>query len=269
MSKFADRLRSLSKYGTTPIGFHPSISEARGPVMLVVVELSGAQVKEARVMADVNADAAFISSEGTNSKVVRQIVEAAGSVPVGVFVNGVNEEKIDELTSAGCDFVVFDIKAAAAVLHKEVGKTLMIDPSLDQGLVRAANSLELDGVFISGRGGDSCVAVEHLLVCRRFVELLEKPVIMAVPSVVTKAVLISLWQAGVDGVVTPATQSAEALSGLRKMISELPRGVRGRRAKAGVVLPHYGEGLAGEEDEEQEGILPETGSVGHESWRRV
>jgi len=164
-----------------------------------------------------------------------------------------SEEKINELASLGCDFVVFDIRIPAAVLHKEeVGKFLMIEPSLDQGFVRAINSLEVDGVFISSRSGDSFVAVEHLLVCRRFVELLEKPVIMALPSLVTKAELTSLWQAGVDGVVALPAQSVEALAELKKMIGDLPRGARGRRAKVGVLLPHYGGGVAGEEDEEQE-----------------
>jgi hypothetical protein len=166
-----------------------------------------------------------------------------------------SKEKINGLVSLGCDFVVFDIKIPAAVLHKEkVGKFLTIEPSLDQGFVRAINSLEVDGVFISSRGEDSFVAVEHLLVCRRFVELLEKPVIMDLPSLVTKAELTSLWQAGVDGVVAPPMQSVETLAELKKMIGELPRGGRGRRAKADVKLPQYGGVVAGEEDEEQEEI---------------
>jgi methylmalonyl-CoA mutase cobalamin-binding subunit len=130
----------------------------------------------------------------------------------------------------------------------------MIESSLDQGLVRAINSLEVDGVFISSRDGDSFVAVEHLLVCRRFVELLEKPVIMALPSLVTKTVLTNLWQVGIDGIVAPSTQSVESLAELKKMINDLPRRARGRRAKAGVILPNYGGGVAGEEDEEQEEI---------------
>jgi hypothetical protein len=109
-------------------------------------------------------------------------------------------------------------------------------------------------VFISSRGEDSFVAVEHLLVCQRFVELLEKPVIMALPSLVTKAELTGLWQAGVDGVVTPSTQSVETLAELKKMIGDLPRGARGRRDKAGVKLPHYGELVAREDEEEEEEI---------------
>ena len=255
MSKFVDKLQSLSKSSTMPIGFHPSTSESKSPAMLLIAGLSGTQVKEAKIVTDVNADAGLISDEGPSAGIVKQMVEAVGDVPLGVFVQGMSEEKINELESLGCDFVVFDIKIPAAVLHKEkVGKFLMIDPSLDQGFVRAINSLEVDGVFISSRGEDSFVAVEHLLVCRRFVELLEKPVIMDLPSLVTKAELTSLWQAGVDGVVAPPMQSVEALAELKKMIGELPRGGRGRRAKAGVILPQYGGVVAGEEDEEQEEI---------------
>jgi len=250
-----DKLQSLSKSSTTPIGFHPSTSESKSPAMLLIAGLSGTKVTEAKIMADVNADAGLILGEGPSARIVKQMLEAVGDVPLGVFVKGMGKEKIDELANLGCDFVVFDIRIPAAVLHKEeVGKFLMIEPSLDQGFVRAINSFEVDGVFISSRGEDSFVAVEHLLVCRRFVELLEKPVIMALPSLVTKAELTSLWQAGVDGVVAPPMQSVETLAELKKMIGELPRGARGRRAKAGVILPQYGGVVAGEEDEEQEEI---------------
>jgi hypothetical protein len=223
--------------------------------MLLIAGLSGTQVKEAQIVADVNTDAGLILSENPSVKVVKQMVEAVGDTPLGVFVKGMSEKEINELASLGCDFIVFDIKIPAAILHKEeVGKFLMIEPSLDQGFVRAINSLEVDGVFINSRGEDSFVAVEHLLVCRRFVELLEKLVIMTLPTLVTKAELTSLWQVGVDGVVAPSTQSVEALAELKKMIGDLPGGVRGRRAKADVKLPHYGGFVTGEEDEEQEEI---------------
>jgi hypothetical protein len=255
MSKFVDKLQSLSKSSTTPIGFHPSASESKNPAMLLVAGLSGTKVNEAKIVADVNTDAGLILSESPSARIVKQMVEAVGDIPLGVFVKGMSEEKINELASLGCDFVVFGIKVPAAVLHKDkVGKFLMIEPSLDQGFARAINSLEVDGVFISSRGEDSFVAVEHLLVCRRFVELLEKPVIMYLPSLVTKAELTSLWQAGVDGIVAPPAQSVETLAELKKMIGDLPRGARGRRAKASVKLPNYGGVVAGEEDEEQEEI---------------
>jgi hypothetical protein len=256
MSRFADKLQNLSKSSAAPIGFHPAVSEVRSPAMLLIVGLSGTEVKEAKIVADVNAAAGLIVSEGTSAKTIGQVVEAVGNVPVGVLVRGMSEREIDELAGLGCDFVVFDIKGAAAILGiKEVGKFLMIEPSLDQGLVRAINSFEVDGVFISS-GGESVMAVEHLLVCRRFVELLEKPVVMTLPSLPTRDELTSLWQAGADGVIASSTLSAEAWVELKSMIGDLPRGARGRRARAGVVLPHYGGGVAEEEDEQEEEIQP-------------
>ncbi len=254
MSKLVDKLQSLSKSSTTPIGFRPSVSEPKSSAMLLIVGLSGTQVKEAKIVADANADAGLIMSEGPSAKTVKQMVEAMGDVPLGVSVKDMSQERINELVSTRCDFVVFDIKVPAAVLHKEgIGKFLMIEPSLDPGFVKAINRLGVDGVVISSRSGEF-IAVEHLLICRRLVELLEKPVIMSLPSLATKAELASLWQAGVDGVVTPSAQSVEALAELKRMISELPRGARGRRTKVDVMLPRYGGVVAGEEDEEQEEI---------------
>ena len=256
MSKFVDRLQNVSKSSTAPIGFHPSVSEPKSAAMLLIVGLSGAQVKEAKIVRDVNADAGLIMGEGIGAKPIGEVVQAVGDIPLGIFVKGMIQKEIDELASLGCDFVVFDIKGAAAILgKKELGKFLMIEPSLDQGLVRAINSFEVDGVLISS-GGGSAMAVEHLLVCRRFVELLEKPVIMTLPSPASKEELTSLWQAGVDGVVAPSTQSAGTLADLKRMIGDLPRKARGRRGGGGVLLPHYGGGVVGEEDEQEERIEP-------------
>ena len=256
MSKFADKLRSLSKSSSAPIGFHPAVSEAKGPSMLLIVGLSETRVKEARAVADIAADAVLMVSEGTGAKTVRQVVETVGSVPLGVLVKGMREKEIAELVSLGCDFVVFDIGEAAAILsRKEVGKFLMIEPSLDQGLVRAINRFEVDGVLIGG-GGDSVMTVERLLVCRRLVELLEKPVVMMLPSVVTKEELTGLWLAGVDGVVSASTQSTEAVTELKKMLGDLPRRAGNMRATAGVMLPRLGRDVVDEEDEQEEKIQP-------------
>jgi hypothetical protein len=223
--------------------------------MLFVVGLSEAQVKEAGTVSDLAADAGLVVSKGTGARTVKQVVEAVGDVPLGVFVKGVREKEIDELVSLGCDFVVFGVGEPAPILgRKELGRFLMIEPSLDQGLVRAINSFEVDGVLIGS--GDSVITVEWLLVCRRFVELMEKSVIVMLPSLVTREELVSLWQAGVDGVVSALTQSTEALAELKKMLGDLPERTRPRRITAGVVLPRYGGDMGGEEDEQEEKIQP-------------
>jgi hypothetical protein len=255
MSEFVDKLRSLSRSSTKPIGFHLSVPELKSPAMLLIAGLSGTKVDEAKIIADVSASAGLILDEGLNTKIATQIIEALGDIPLGVFVKGMSEEKIDELANLGCDYMAFDITMSAKVLHKEgVGKFLVIEPSLDQGFVRAINNLDVDGVLIDSRDGDSFITVEHLLVCQRFVEILEKPVILIIPSLVTKAELTSLWQAGVVGMVTPPRQPPETLAELEKMVGDLPGRARGRRAKADAKLPQYSGFVAGEEDEEQEEI---------------
>ena len=255
MSRIVNKLRDLCKSSTMPIGFRTSVSEMRRPAMLLIAGLSGTKIAEAKTVASGNADAGLIWNEGSSTTIVGQMVKALGDVPLGVSVKGMSQERIDELASLGCDFIVFDTGITALTLQKEgVGKFLMIEPALDQGFARAINSLDIDGVFISNRNEDDFIAVEHLLVYRRFVEILEKPVILTLPSSVTKGELTGLWQAGVVGLVSSLGQSGRSLRELEKMISELPGKVRGRRAKADVKLPPYHGSDVGDENEEEEEI---------------
>lgn len=255
MSKFVDRLRNLTKSSVAPIGFRSSVTEPTSPRLLLIAGLSGLEAKEARVVADVKADAGLILSEGASAGIIRQTLEALGDIPLGVFIGGTGDSQVEELTKSRCDFVVFNVTTTARLLEGEgVGKLLLIEPSLDHGLLRAINSLKVDGVIISHGTRDSFLSVEHLLVCRRFVELLDKPVMMALPSSVSKSELIDLWEVGIDGIVTHSTQSSEALGELKRMIGDLPGGARGRRVKAGVVLPRYRESAGDEEDETEEDV---------------
>ena len=252
MSKFIKKLQNLSRTSTSPMGFQPSVRKAEGAAMLFVAGLSGEDIKEAKMVIDVKADAGLILSQDFDSKLVKQAVKALGDVPMGVFVKDAGEEKVAEIAGLGCDFAVFDNDAAITALHNEgISKFLIIEHSLDQGLVRAINNLDVDGVFIN-RGEESFITVKHLLVYQRFVELLEKPVIVILPSLITSAGLSNLWQAGIDGIVSPPAQPVEALIELRKMIDELPRRAKRRRGKVGVILPHYGIAADVEEDEEDE-----------------
>ena len=252
MSKFVDKLQDISKFSISPIGFRPPTSESKKSTMLLVAGLLGADAEKAKVVAAVHTDAVLILDQGHSPKDIKQMINIFGDIPLGVLIKDKNEENMDELASSGLDFVVFDIKVPTAVLHKEgIGKFLMIEDSLDHDLVRAINSLDIDGVFID-RTEESFVTVEHLLVYQRFIELLEKPIIITLPSLMTSADLGNLWQSGVDGIVSPPVQPTEALAELRKMTAALPRRVKRRRSKSGVILPRYGADTAIEEAEEEE-----------------
>jgi len=252
MSKLADKLQSLLKVSTTPLGFHPSASETRERAMLLIAGLSGADAEEARALADGRADAGLVLSRSLDIKVIELMVKAMNDIPLGVLLEAGNSEKQAEIIDAGCDFIVFDMGMPMAVLGGEkVGKFLMLGPSPNQNLVRAINDLDIDGVVIAA-GGESVITVEHLLVCRRFSELLTKPVMLSVPSSVMSAELVSLWKAGIDGIVTPPAQPDEALKELREAIEALPKEAKHRRGRLDVILPHYRVDTVAEVEEEEE-----------------
>jgi len=252
MSKFVDKLQHLSKSAVPSIGFHPSASEAKSSAMLLIAGLSGVDVEKAEVLANSKVDAGLILSQNFNIEDVGQVAKVMGDIPLGILVKDTSEEKLDKLIDSGCDFVVFDVKMPLVELcRQEIGNFLMLEPSLDWGLIRAINRLDVDGVFID-RGEESFITVERLLIYHRFSDLLNKPLVAILPSRVTNAELANLWQAGIDGIVIPPAQPKEALTELRRMIDNLPKGANRRRGKAGIILPYYG-GVDIEDEEEEEG----------------
>jgi hypothetical protein len=252
MSKFVDKLHNLSKSSASPIGFHAAPSELKSSPMLLVAGLAGVDVKEADALTGSNVDAGLILNQNSKVESLKEMVKAMGDIPLGVVIKGMAERKVSKLIGSVCDFVVFDMKTPVAALRgEEAGKFMVIEPSLDQGLVRAINALEIDGVFIN-RGEESFITVEYLLICRRFNELLDKPLLVTLPSLITNDELGNLWKAGMDGMVIPPAQPVEAFTELRKMIDSLPKRAKYRRGKVGVVLPYYGGDIAAEEEEEEE-----------------
>lgn len=251
MSKLVDKLQSLSKSSTAPLGFHPAANKTRESAILLIAGLSGTGAKEAKVLAHSNVDAGLILNQSFNIKSIKQVVRVMNDIPLGVFLGDASEEKLAELVDAGCDFVVFDMKVAVTVLQgKELGKFLMVGPSLDQNLVRAINELDIDGVLINRVEG-SFITVEYLLICQRFSELLNKPLMISLPSLITSAELGNLWKAGIEGIVIPPAQPAKVFIELERVMEDLPRGIKRRRGKLDVMLPHYEEDIAAEEEEEE------------------
>ncbi len=252
MSKLVDKLHSISESSTPPIGFRSSASESKGSAMLLVAGVSDVNVKEAEVMVNANVDAGLIFEGGIGSDNLTQMVKAMGDIPLGMFLGEASKGSAGELAKSGCDFIVFDVKAPMAALQEgDIGRFLAVEPSLDVGLVRAISGLDVDGVLIN-MGKEPFITVEHLLFCQRFGELLDKPRLVALPSLPTIKEVNSLWEAGIDGIVTPPGQDSEELLKLKEMMAGLPRGVKRRRRKVSVVIPHYDSGLSTEEEEEEE-----------------
>ena len=251
MSKFTDKLQRVYRGSTPSIGFRRSAGSG-SPPLVIIARLSKPTVKEARAMAGADVDAGIISSEGVSAESLGKLATAMGDIPLGLFLEGANQEGVVEFVDSGCDFVVFDLKTPLkAVKDKGLGKILQIEPSLDYSLVRAINELELpvDGVLVAGE--EPSVTIERLLIYQRFAELLDRPLLVALGSSVTSGELSSLNEAGVNGVVLPQGLAAETLTELRRTIDSLPKRVE-RKAKGVALLPQLGGELETEEEEEED-----------------
>ena len=254
MSKFVDKLNKLSRISVAPIGFRAAKGKQEGSPMLIVADLTGMDIGSIGSMAGGDIDAGLIWEQDLKVRNLQRIIKAMEVIPFGMVIKEATKERISKIASLGCDFVVFDMKASAEALEGEgVGKFLMVEPSLDLGLVRAINVLDTDGIFINITEM-SFITVEHLLVCRRFSDMLNKPLIINLPSLINKTELGNLWKVGVDGVVIPPAQTMEAFARLKGMIDNLPRGVKRKRGSVvDVALPYYtGDIEVGEEEEGEE-----------------
>ena len=251
MSKFASKLQRIYRTPASSVGFRKSDSEAESPSLLLVADLTKADVKKAKGIIDSGIDAIILSSGGLDTETFERLVSSAGDIPLGLLIESTSREKIADFVESGCDFIIFDLLTPLEVVNKEgLGKILKIDPSLAPGLVRSINELTLpvDGVFVAGE--DAAVTIEHLLTCQFFAELLNEPLLTNVSSSVTSSELSSLRGAGVTGLISPQGLSGKAFVELRKKISSLPKTAK-RKAGPGALLPHVGTELETEVEEEE------------------
>lgn len=250
MSKLIDKLQKLSQT-SIPMGFHPLVSRSTAPPMLLIAGLSGVDADEVKTVAAGDVDAGLILNQNLRIENVERMVKAMGDIPLGVFIKDINKEEAAGLAGSCCDFVVFDVKTSITALQeKKIGKILLVEPSLDQGLARAIGSLDIDAVLIN-RGEESFITVEHLLVCQRFSDLLDKPLIAALPSSITGAELGNLRRCGISSIIVPSTQPPGTFTELRKIINNLPRESKRPRSRASAVLPQHGIATESEEEEEE------------------
>jgi len=251
MSKLVDKLLHLSRL-SPQMGFHPGAAGSAPPSMLLIAGLRGRDAAEARALAEGNVDAGLIL-EPADAAQIKQIAQAMGSLPLGVFLRGESGPGAAEIADSGGDFIVFDTRTPVKTLEaKGLGKFLAVEPSLESSLIGGISELEVDGVLIVNK--QPVITIEHLLFCRRVIASTAKPLLMAVASPLTKEDINSLWEAGIDGIVTPPGQQPRQLSPLREMIAALPRRRKRRRGETGVALPHYGVPDEPEEEEEEEEI---------------
>jgi hypothetical protein len=254
MSKFAEKLQRIYRGSAQAMGFRKS-AETEIPPLLIVASLTKTGVAEANALAVAGIDAGIVVAKGLSAKSFGQLAEAVGAIPLGLSLESTEKDVIAKSIDLGCDFVVFGLKTPLEAVEKEgLGRVLKIEPSLEPGLVRAVNGLPLsiDAVLVAG--DEPVITIERLLIYQRFAELLDKPFLVTLASMITANELGDLFEAGVNGLVLPEGLSAESLADFKKLVSGLSRTAR-RKHKAAAILPRLGGEIeTGVEEEEEEDI---------------
>ncbi len=258
MSRFIDALDRLSRVEAQPLGFRTKQPASSKPRIQLVASLAqgnaGSLVDR---VADADAGLLRIADASSAVETLKRVSQAVSDVPWGGWLQDGSVEEVEHMVKAGCDFLVFPAAGTPlAIADNTIGKIVEVESSLAEGLLRAVNELPIDGVFVAGeRGGDYSLTWQHLMLFKRFADVLTKPLLVTIPSGLAPSELQALWEAGVDGVVVEITaeQPRDALGRLRQLVDNLTFPQPRKREKAEPLLPHLApEPSAPPEEEEEE-----------------
>ncbi|MFC1991893.1 hypothetical protein ACFLVC_04150 [Chloroflexota bacterium] len=257
MSKFIDKLNQLSRSEGHSIGFTQRVAASTKARIQLVASLAMESAESLIGYLD-GADAGLItiSKATAGAEALQKVSEALPDIPWGGRLSGISPSGVKQLTKASGDFLVFSATDTPLTLieNDKTGKILAVEASLSEGLLRATNELPLDAVLIAGEEKQrQALTWQHLILFRRFADLLARPLLVSVPSQVTAGELKALWEAGVRGVVMEVNgkQPEGSLKKLRQEIDKLDFSSPHRSGRE-VSLPRTGRETSPATTEEEE-----------------
>ena len=260
MSKLIDRLIQTAETVSSPMGFMATKVAPPKPKMALI-----ARVEPAENMAQLadylsSADAVIIAQTGAEKNTVTDIARSLPDMVWGLWPEEKSRQQIKASAEAGADFIILplNLEFGLPVIEK-MGKLLVVESSLSEGLIRTINELPVEAVLLTDDEKEKSALTWHqLMLCQRFSDLLFKPLLLTVPASVDSDELKALWKAGVDGVVisVKTVKQAERLKALRQIIDQSDFAARPRK-KVAALLPHIHEEIStvptdAEEEEEEE-----------------
>ncbi len=257
MSKLIDRLIQTAETVSSPMGFRATRAAPPKPKMALI-----ARVEPAENMAQLadyvsSADAAIIAQTGAEKNTVTDIARSLPGTVWGLWSEDKSRQQIKASAEAGADFIILPLNSEIGLPGTEkMGKILLVESSLGEGLIRTINELPVEAVLLTD--DEKALTWHQLMLCQRFFDLLFKPLLLTVPASVDSDELKALWKAGVDGVVisVKTVKQAERLKALRHIIEQSDFAARPRK-KVAALLPHIHEEISTvttdvEEEEEEE-----------------
>jgi len=211
VSKLIDNLRRVFRTNPTPIGFRSGTSPHPTPALLIGY-LSNTNREIIDSIGKSNLDGIIVEggAKGISSQDLSKLSKSFGSIPWGIFCTSDRYENGDSFVKAGADFIVADTTStpAAALLQKQLGHILAIEPDIPDSMARAIDSLGVEAVYLPNGLNDCPVLnIGNLLVCQRISGLLRKPLLASVSHELTSTDLQSLISAGIKGMVIKLADS--------------------------------------------------------------
>jgi hypothetical protein len=219
--------------------------------LIASIELAESTALPPAYAADV--DAVIIAPAGTGKNAIRSLPDMVW----GLWLEGKTVPQLTSYIEAGADFAILPLSSAFGIPGIEkMGKILLIESSLGEGLIRTINEVPADAVLLADNEEETSIITWHrLMLCQRLADLLAKPLLTTVPVSIGSDELLALWQAGIDGVVTTVKTSkqAEELKKLRQIIDGSDFPARPRK-RVTALLPRISEesGTADADDEDEE-----------------
>jgi hypothetical protein len=256
MSRLIDELKKADRASYQPMGFKMSRDTATGPRLRLIASTG---LKTGIPVESVNgADAVLLLAEKTLPaiKVVNSAIEQFKDTPWGIYLKDTANSKAPSLIKGGSDFVIFpaDTPVSAIPVDDETGRIMEVDSSLDDGLLRAINNLQVDAVLLADSLEADITLVWHrLMIFQHVTNLLTKPVIIRVPLDAAESDIKALWEAGADGVIAKIdVQKPDGIKNLRKLIDSLPPRALPKKGSSEALLPYPREAKITEPEPEEE-----------------
>jgi len=210
--------------------------------MLLVASLAKADAESlTEYVAGADAGLLPISGLSSKAKTIQKMSQVVPDIPWGGWLRDICRGGVEQIVKSGGDFIIFPAAntSLAMLQNEEVGRILEVEASLNEGLLRAVNELPVDAVLITGEHKeDYFLTWHHLMLFRRFADLLTKPLLACVPSNATANELQALWEAGVDGVIVEVGAGQPA-GRLREVIDKLAF-PSSRKREVETLLPYIG-----------------------------
>ncbi|MEX2227836.1 MAG: hypothetical protein WEB52_15485 [Dehalococcoidia bacterium] len=245
MSKFADRIRRVSRLEAQPMGFVTTRNTADATMVLVGL---ARDARAAAEMAQRGADAVVVGSAGSSAGAddAKQIADA---IP-GAWLDGRSDGASKACKDGGYDFVLFDPDktASTAVLEEGIGYVISVPNDVSDNELRAIEGFSLDALYVGEIKG--AMTVRKQMELRRMFGLARKPLMASIPADLTQSELQALRD---TNVLVVATDSADGIEKLRTLVDALPP--RSRRKEDPerpiAMVPRSAPG-AGEEDDDDD-----------------